>query len=62
MSEQQPPVAPNKKTVRIMILLIILLLICIATRWGYIKQEIVDTTRGMFSKEVPAKAADSLRK
>lgn len=40
-----------------MIILIILLLIGIATRWTYIKRDIVDATRSLFSTEAPA--ADS---
>ena len=43
-----------------MIILIILLLIGIATRWKYIEKEIVDVTRGRFTKEAPA--ADSLQR
>ena len=43
-----------------MIILIILLLIGIATRWKYIEKEVVDVTRGMFNKE--ALAADSLQR
>ena len=44
--DDQTPVKPNKTTVRMMIILIILLLIGIATRWKYIEKEIVDVTRG----------------
>ena len=50
----------DQTTVRMMIILIILLLIGIATRWKYIEKEIVDVTRGMFNKEAPA--ADSLQR
>ena len=56
--DDQTPVKPNKTTVRMMIILIILLLIGIATRWKYIEKEIVDVTRG--NKEAPA--ADSLQR
>lgn len=58
--DDQTPVKPNKTTVRMMIILIILLLVGIATRWKYIEKEIVDVTRGMFNKEAPA--ADSLQR
>ncbi len=56
--DDQTPIKPNKTTVRVMIILIILLLIGIATRWRYIKDEIIDVTRGMFTTEAPV--ADSL--
>lgn len=55
MDEQ--PVKADKRTVRMMIILIILLLIGIATRWTYIKRDIVEATRSLFSTETPA--ADS---
>lgn len=52
MDEQ--PVKADKRTVRMMIILIILLLIGIATRWTYIKRDIVEATRSLFSTEAPA--------
>ena len=52
-------VKADKKTIRMMIILIILLLIGIATRWTYIKKEIVDSTRNIFSNEAPVSDSSS---
>ncbi len=57
--DEQTPVKADKKTVRMMIILIILLLIGIATRWTYIKKEIVDSTRNIFSNEAPVSDSSS---
>ena len=56
--DEQTPVKADKKTIRMMIILIILLLISIATRWTYIKKEIVDSTR-IFSNEAPVSDSSS---
>ena len=57
--DEQTPVKADKKTLRMMIILIILLLIGIDTRWTYIKKEIVDSTRSIFSNEAPVSDSSS---
>ena len=57
--DEQTPVKADKKTIRMMIILIILLLIGIATRCTYINKEIVDSTRNIFSNEAPVSDSSS---
>lgn len=55
MSEQtenpEQKIPPNKTTVRVMAVIIVMLIICIATRWDYVKKEVLDAVNTRFKTE-----------
>ena len=49
------------RTAKIMLLLIVLFIIAIATRWEYVKKETIEAFRGRFTVEKPARpGSDSI--
>lgn len=50
-SSDVSPVPHHKTTVRVMVIIIAMLIICIVTRWEYVKKEVTDAVNSRFKTE-----------